>query len=94
MRVYQLNGAGLLIGETDAPESPLEPGVFHIPAGCTESPPPAEWTEDKWPRWNGSQWQLVNRPAEQVEPSPLEKLQAFLAANPDVAALVEPPAPV
>ncbi|MDZ5456993.1 phage tail protein [Azohydromonas lata] len=50
----------------------------------------AELTE--WPRYNGATWELVPRPrpADQVqaEPTAVEKLAAFLAANPDVADLV------
>lgn len=38
--VYQLNESGLLQGEADAWESPLEPGVFLIPRLCVEKAPP------------------------------------------------------
>lgn len=91
--VFQYDFAGLLIGETQADESPLEPGVFLIPARCTETPPPAEWPGDKWPRWNTVEWELVTKPTpaqpEQPIEDPVAKLQAFLAANPDVAALLQ-----
>lgn len=90
--VYQYDLAGLYVGPTVADESPLEPGVFHIPARAVELPPPAEVPADKWPRWNGSAWQLVNRPASRrngpVIDAPVDKLRAFLEANPDVAALI------
>jgi len=85
---YQFNFAGLFVGVTQADESPLEPGVFLLPARCTFTPPPAEIPPDKWPRWNGAEWQMVNRPSADKPESPLAKLQAFLTANPDVAALV------
>lgn len=39
--VYQLDEHGYFINEIHADESPLEPGVFLIPAGCTELEPPA-----------------------------------------------------
>lgn len=94
MIAYQTNSAGLLAGTTEADESPLEPGVYLVPRGCVTTPPPETWPDDKWPRWNGSAWGLVNKPAVQAEPSPVEKLAAFLEANPDVAALVDVPAPV
>ncbi len=94
MKAFQLNRAGLYMTEVEKDESPLEPGIYHMPAGCIDTPPPAEWPEDKWPRWNGTEWQLVNRPTQQAEPSATEKLAAFLEANPDVAALVAPPADV
>ena len=38
--VYQTNEDGYYVGETVAFESPLEPGIFHIPRGCTETKPP------------------------------------------------------
>lgn len=87
---YQYDFSGLFVGETVADESPLEPGVYHIPARCTLEMPPAEWPTDKWPRWNGAAWDLVTKPtpANDNAPDPVAKLQAFLAANPDVAALL------
>lgn len=88
--VYQTDNAGLYTGPTQADESPLEPGVYLLPAGAVDQPPPNEWSEDRWPRWNGVAWELVNKPTARTEPTPIEKLQAFLQANPDVAALVEP----
>jgi hypothetical protein len=60
--VFQLDRAGMLLGETEADESPLEPGVWLIPAGCVETAPPAEWPADKWPRWVGRKWELVTHP--------------------------------
>lgn len=90
MIAYQYDRAGLYQGETLADESPLEPGVYLLPARCTFVAPPAQIPDDRWPRWNGVAWGLVNRP--QLQPSaeddPVAKLQQFLAANPDVAALL------
>lgn len=94
MIAYQTNSAGLLAGTTEADESPLEPGVYLLPAGSVGTPPPEVWPDDKWPRWNGSDWQLVNKPTAAPPPSAVERLAAFLAANPDVAALVAPPSAV
>lgn len=37
--VYQLNEQGLYLNETIAQESPLEPGVFLMPALCVEKAP-------------------------------------------------------
>lgn len=91
--VYQHDVAGLYIGPTAADESPLEPGVYLIPARCTTAPPPAELPEGRWPRWNGATWDLVTRPRPQsAEPAadPVAKLRIFLAQNPDVAALIAP----
>lgn len=85
---YQFDHAGLFAGVTEADESPLEPGVFLLPARCTFAAPPDDVPDDKWPRWNGSDWELVTRPAPAESENPLAKLQAFLMANPDVAELL------
>ena len=90
MIVYQYNSAGLYQCKSTADESPLEPGRFLIPAGCTSTPPPNNVPEGKHPRWNGTQWDLVNAPTMVPEPTPVEKLQQFLHDNPDVAALINP----
>lgn len=89
---YQTDRAGLYAGETVADDSPLEPGVLIVPAGAVLVPPPQSIPDGQWPRWNGSAWDLVPIPPRRAGPSPAEKLAAFLAANPDVAALIEPPA--
>ncbi|MDH1590530.1 phage tail protein [Stutzerimonas stutzeri] len=85
---YQFDAAGFYRGETTADESPLEPGVFLLPARCTSVPPPADVPEERWPRWNGAAWVLVNKPAALATPDPVVKLREFLAENPDVAALI------
>lgn len=85
---YQFDRAGLLAGITEADESPLEPGVFLLPGRCTFTAPPDAVPDDKWPRWNGVAWELVNRPTPANDNNPLAKLQAFLTANPDVAAVL------
>lgn len=87
--VYQMDPSGLYVGATVADESPLEPGVWLLPARTVESEPPAEWPDNKWPRWNGSAWTLVNKPvpaAAANDNDPVAKMMAFLDANPDVAA--------
>lgn len=87
--VYQYDLAGMFVGNTEADESPLEPGVFLIPARCVEVAPP-EPDSDQWPRWNGAKWELITvSPANENQPaSPVDKLREFLNANPDVAALI------
>ncbi|MBY9749916.1 hypothetical protein ISH47_31935 [Pseudomonas aeruginosa] len=59
LTVYQTNALGLYVGPTDADESPLEPGVFLIPAGCVQLAPPKE-PKGKRARWTGSDWELVD----------------------------------
>lgn len=55
--VYQLDAHGVFVGEALAYESPLEPGVFHIPAGCIDHVPPAA-AAGTAARWNGAGWGL------------------------------------
>jgi len=86
---YQFDRSGLLLGKTEADESPMEPGVWLIPAGCTLVPPPQEIPEGKVPHWNGTAWALVTKPAPANDNDPVAKLQAFLAANPDVSAILK-----
>lgn len=87
--VYQYDRSGMFVGQTDADESPLEPGVFLIPARCVDVAPP-EFSGDQWPRWNGAKWQLVSVQVanDNSKVDPVEKLRVFLNANPDVAALI------
>lgn len=88
---YQYDRAGLLTGTTEADESPLEPGVYLLPANCTLVSPPEEWPADKWPRWMGRNWKLTAKPASPANDNqyPVEKLREFLNSNPDVAALLQ-----
>lgn len=87
--VYQYDLAGMYVGQTDADESPLEPGVFLIPARCVTVEPP-NFSDGQWPRWNGVEWQLVTVQVanDNKQTDPVEKLRSFLSANHDVAALI------
>ncbi|KVE33904.1 hypothetical protein [Burkholderia sp. TSV86] len=88
--VFQTDRAGMYCGTASADESPLEPGVFLMPAGAVDVAPPDKWPDDKWPRWSGAAWELVTRPRPiESNLDPIEKLRAFLAANPDVAIAIE-----
>lgn len=91
MNAYQFDRAGLFVGTTEADESPLEPGVYLLPARSTLAAPPADVPAEQWPRWNGTRWELVAKPqpAAANDNDPVAKLQAFLASNPDVAALLQ-----
>lgn len=88
---YQHDADGFFLGMTEADESPLEPGVFLVPALCTLTPPPAELSEGLCARWSGTDWELIDRVVAQAsQPSiTLAKLKDFLSRNPDVAALLD-----
>lgn len=47
------------LGYSDADESPLEPGVFLIPAYATDIEPPT-CTECKIPVFNGTSWDIID----------------------------------
>lgn len=57
--VYQTNYLGLYVGPVEADESPLEPGVFLLPAGCVEMPPPPA-PEFKIACWISPDWHLLD----------------------------------
>lgn len=84
---YQYDYSGMYLSVVSADESPLEPGVYLLPARSTLTAPPQEMPAGKWPRWNGVAWDLVTRPAV-AELSATDKLKEFLEQNPDVAALI------
>ena len=86
--VYQTDHSGLLIGETYADESPLEPETYLIPAGCVETAPPDTWSDHQWPRWNGVNWELINKPQITEAVSAEQRLADFLTQNPDVMSLI------
>lgn len=69
MLLYQTDRSGFLVGPVEAIESPLEPGVFLIPAGCIEAQPPA-LGEGQRARWDGEGWAIVE-PEPDPEPEPL-----------------------
>lgn len=58
MQVFQTDENGFLVGATVADESPLEPGIFHIPRGCVEVVPP-EIGVNQCAHWNGAAWDLL-----------------------------------
>lgn len=85
---YQHDASGFFLGVTEADESPLEPGVFLVPALCTLTPPPAQCPEGQRPRWTGTAWELVDHQATPSQSIALAKLRDFMSRNPDVAALL------
>ena len=67
--VSQLDNNGYFIGVTMADESPLEEGVFLIPAGAVDSSPPSI-PEGKLARWNG-EWVLEDIPQPVTDEPPV-----------------------
>lgn len=66
--ILQLSADNYFVGTVTADESPLEPGVFLIPAGCVDVPAPVI-PEGKFARWSGK-WVFEDIPQPEVEPEP------------------------
>lgn len=57
MKIYHYSPIdGALLGSEDAFESPLEPGVYIVPAHATQSPPPAGFASGSGCFFNGQTW--------------------------------------
>jgi hypothetical protein len=69
-QVIQLDAEGYFVGLTTADESPLEPGVFLIPAGAIDAPAPTI-PEGQRAKWNGA-WVFEDIPQPEPEPEPYE----------------------
>lgn len=69
--IPQLDSEGRFIGETVADESPLEPGVFLLPAGAVDAPLPVI-PAGFFARWDG-RWVLTKIPTP-VEPDPVPEM--------------------
>jgi hypothetical protein len=60
MKIYHYHpDYKVYLGSSDADESPLEPGVFLIPAYATELEPP-ECDESEVPVFDGSSWSIID----------------------------------
>lgn len=67
--VSQLNSVGYFVGPVVADESPMEPGVFLIPGGAVDAPPP-NIPAGKVALWQGWAWAFVLPPDEVQEENP------------------------
>lgn len=69
MRIYNYDANGFFTGASLADESPLEPGVFLIPAFATELAPP-DFGADQFAVFDGAAWSIHDTPAPNPEPEP------------------------
>jgi hypothetical protein len=88
MKIYNYNpDNGHFVGESFADESPLETGVYLIPAHATEISAPKA-IKDKVVVWNGSNWELQDLPKEPIIDLEAAKAEAKAKAT-QKAALLE-----
>lgn len=73
--VYQLDVTGLLVGTAIADESPLEPGVYLLPAGCVDAEP-LPHMDGKLQRFSNGAFHYEDPPKE-PEPAPLTAEQIW-----------------
>ncbi|SEN67728.1 hypothetical protein SAMN05216227_102039 [Pseudorhodobacter antarcticus] len=83
--VIQLDDKGFFTGFTTADESPLEPGVYHMPGGAVDAPNPPELSQGEQAKWDGKAWAVVP-PEPEPEPEPVpeptiaERREAMVAS--------------
>jgi len=65
--ISQLDDDGIFVGPVIADESPLEPGVWIIPARAVDAPPP-KVPVGKLARWNGEKFIFETLPKPEVVP--------------------------
>lgn len=83
-QVIQLDTDGYFVGLTTADESPLEEGVFLLPAGAIDTSAPAI-VEGKRAKWNGT-WVFedIPQPETELAPEPLTYTQKRAAEYPPI----------
>lgn len=82
MKIYHYDSrTNEFVGQSDADESPLEPGVFLIPAFATDQTPPTPGANQKVV-WRNGAWEIQDIPQPTPEPQPTaeEVKQQKLAA--------------
>lgn len=100
MKIYNYHPVSrIFLGESLADESPLEPGVYLIPAHATTEPAPDAQEGFYTVFSENNTWIYEPIPVEPeatevevpvyAELDPVEKLKIFLASNPDVAELLK-----
>jgi hypothetical protein len=70
MKIYHYHPVtGEYLSEADADESPLEPGVYLVPAHATTEQPPSALTSETV-IWDGHSWNLIALPEPSISEVP------------------------
>lgn len=67
--------SGRFLQESEADESPLEPGVYLIPAFATDIAPPSA-PDGQYAAFINGAWQLLDEPEPEIPENPLPPTQA------------------
>lgn len=78
--VCQINAESYFVGQVIADESPLEKGVFLIPAGSVDTTPPV-LKKGQRAKWDVNNWVISDIPQPEPEPKPPEPTPEELAEN-------------
>jgi hypothetical protein len=78
-QVIQLDAAGYFVGFTTADESPLEEGVYLMPAGTIDTNAPVI-PEGKRAKWDGA-WVFEDIPQPEPEPEPIDPAKLLPSAD-------------
>lgn len=71
MKIYHYHpDTGIYAGEGVADESPLEPGVWLVPANATTNPPPSYTSGAQFAIFTENSWQVQDIPSEPEEVEP------------------------
>jgi hypothetical protein len=83
--VCQLDSHGYFVNVVVADSSPLEAGVFLIPGGAIDAPPPSV-PDGMRAKWNGSRFDMEDIPQPVIPPAPtLDELKAAKNAEINLA---------
>jgi hypothetical protein len=81
-QVAQLDENGFFISMVDAELSPMESGVYLMPAGAVEAKQP-KTPEGKRSRWTGSKWAHEDMPQPEIDD---EQAEPYPEPEPDMSA--------
>lgn len=80
--VSQLDADGYFVGPVAADESPMEPGVYLLPAGCVDREPPAKVEQGKRYRTWGAGWRgedlPVSEPVPEIDPAEVRRGEVMM----------------